>query len=134
MDQIVTPQNDEERDELERQRLVNAAVNLLERCLNPFSIERITAREAMYHPFLALDEWERENIDNPDPVMLQEREDDELFPHPPGEGVCSNYHYYDSDEEEWKVLIGEDEEAEWFPITGGEGQAIGTQPCEFHSV
>jgi len=64
-----------------RRALLKHAVDLIDKCLDPDSVARITARGALYHPFLAPDEEERAG--QPSNGII-ERDDDELFPHPPG--------------------------------------------------
>lgn len=90
--------------------------------MHPESVRRITPRKALYHPFLK----------DPD-----ESDDDELFPHPFGEGICAEWHFSDplSDEPCVKVFKndgGDEENTEIKRIFPGEGIAIGKQPCEFH--
>ena len=95
-------------------------------------MNRITARDALYHPFLAPNSDQifgiHSNLDDPAAV-----EDDELFPHPPGLGVCGQHHHQTKNGD-WVVFVGYDEkgEAEWEQIEAGQGQAIGSKPCEFH--
>jgi cell division control protein 7 len=126
------PRTDEEAEEAKRRRLVTEACDLLERCLEPLSVDRITAHEALYHPFLAPDMEELIAAQaNPDhPIELDE---DELFPHPPGSGICGNHHDLTKNGD-CIVFVGYDEkgEEEWEHIAAGQGQAIGTKPCEFH--
>jgi cell division control protein 7 len=111
--------------------LLKSALDLLEKCLEPMSVKRITARDALYHPFLAPDKDEKAKY-------LQEtgeelKGDDEYFPHPAGEGVCHQHHDQDEDGN-WRVFVGlaEDGNFQYQMIEAGEGQAIGSQPCEFH--
>ncbi|KAF8842665.1 kinase-like protein [Paxillus ammoniavirescens] len=96
---------------------VENALSFLTQVMEPESTRRITARGALYHPFLA------------DP---SEPEDDELFPHPFGEGVCRKYHFLDDVTDEPCVLIHVDEEEKVRRLVAGEGLAIGSRPCEFH--
>ena len=97
---------------------IGHALNLVELLMHPESVRRITPRKALYHPFLA----------DPD-----EPEDDELFPHPFGEGLCAEWHLLDpvTDEPCVKVL-GNDGGEEIQRLYAGEGIAIGKEPCEFH--
>jgi cell division control protein 7 len=123
----------------EKQRLLEDALDLLEKCLEPSSVRRCTARDALYHSFLAPDVDEREHAlqvaesteRDSDPIVLDE---DECFPHPPGEGRCQMHHEQDPETGDWKVFIGLDEHGhpDWQTIEAGEGQAIGSRPCEFH--
>lgn len=85
--------------------------------MEPESHRRITPRGALYHPFLT------------DP---SEPEDDELFPHPSGEGVCQKYHFKDTVTEEHCVLLNIDGQEKVRRLVAGEGIAIGSTPCEFH--
>ena len=62
------------------------AVDLLEKLLDPESTQRITARDALYHPFLA-------EFNEFDPGEIAKKGDDAFFPHPAGTGVCSEYHH-----------------------------------------
>lgn len=92
------------------------AFDLLDELLQPESHKRITARGALYHPFLA------ENT----------CEDDEFFPHPLGDGLCGKYHFRDSVTEEHCITkIGKPGEVR--RLHAGEGIAIGAHPCEYHS-
>lgn len=98
---------------------VENAFSLLKQLMEPESHRRITPRGALYHAFLA------------DP---SEAEDDELFPHPAGEGVCQKYHFKDAVTEEHCVLLNIDgqEKEKVRRLVAGEGTAIGSAPCEFH--
>ncbi|KAI6130273.1 kinase-like protein [Pisolithus croceorrhizus] len=98
-------------------RDIENALSLLESLMEPDSTRRITPRGALYHPFLA------------DP---SEPEDDDLFPHPFGEGVCGRYHYTDKVTEEPCVLVNVDGKESVRRLVAGEGIAIGKDPCEFH--
>ncbi|KDQ64112.1 hypothetical protein JAAARDRAFT_187487 [Jaapia argillacea MUCL 33604] len=106
---------------------VDGAFDLLEQLMQPESTKRLTARGALYHPFLAPPEGE-----------LQ---DDEFFPHPFGEGVCGQLHFMDEVTEEPCVRVfcgrgkvGEEDmtRMEVRRLVAGEGVAIGRMPCEFH--
>ena len=96
---------------------IENALSLLERVMEPDSTRRITPRDALYHPFLA------------DP---SEVEDDELFPHPFGEGLCQTYHFIDEVTEEPCVIVNVDGHERVRRLAAGEGIAIGKNPCEFH--
>ncbi|KAH7930636.1 kinase-like protein [Leucogyrophana mollusca] len=96
---------------------VEAALSLLAEIMQPESTRRITPRGALYHPFLA------------DP---SEPEDDELFPHPFGEGVCGKWHFVDEVTEEQCVYVHVNGEKKVRRLMAGEGTAIGGWPCEFH--
>ncbi len=69
---------------------VEFAFSLLEGLLHPESTRRITPRDALNHPFLR------------DP---SEPDDDEMFPHPYGEGVCGHLHFMDEVTEEPCVRV-----------------------------
>ena len=96
---------------------VENALSLLKQLMEPESHRRITPRGALYHPFLT------------DP---SEPEDDELFPHPSGEGLCQKYHFKDAVTEEHCVLLNTDGQEKVRRLVAGEGIAIGSAPCEFH--
>lgn len=131
---------------IKHHELASDAVDLLQQCLEPSSVRRITARAALYHPFLAPDKDEIERLNKhrqalengtsgeaevegkEDQPLPLEMEDDELFPHPPGRGACGERHAYNEDEEQWEVEIGD----KWEVIEAGEGQAIGKRGCEYH--
>lgn len=95
------------------------AIDLVEQLLQPESIKRITPRKALYHPFLH------------DP---SEPGDDEYFPHPWGQGICSKYHFVDDVTEELcvRVRVPGRSMSEVRVLQAGEGIAIGRDPCEFH--
>lgn len=133
------PQTQEDSEMEEMKKLVEDALDLLEKCLEPISVRRCTARDALYHPFLAPDAHEEERARQA--VASSEGEqglivldEDECFPHPAGEGRCQMHHMQDPETGDWKVFIGIDEHGkqEWHTIEAGEGQAIGSRPCEFH--
>jgi cell division control protein 7 len=106
--------------------LLKHAVDLLTKCLDPDNVTRITARGALYHPFLARDAEERAG----QPTNgIMERDDDELFPHPPGQGVCSDLHWRDQETGAWMAVDFERRER---VLQAGEGQAIGYMGCELH--
>lgn len=101
-------------------------MDLLNKCLDPDNVTRITARGALYHPFLAPDEAERAGLPT---NGVMERDDDELFPHPPGQGVCADLHWRD---QETGVRMAVDLEGTERVLRAGEGQAIGYMGCELH--
>jgi cell division control protein 7 len=109
-----------------QETLLKHAVNLLDKCLDPDSVTRITARGALYHPFLAPDDEER--VGQPTNGIM-ERDDDELFPHPPGQGVCADLHWRDQETGTWMAVDLERKER---VLQAGEGQAIGYMGCELH--
>ena len=89
------------------------AIDLLRATLEPESVKRITARDALYHPFLKGE---------------GDVSDDNFFPHPFGRGVCGMYHFKDSVSEDLCVI----DHQGMRKVNAGEGIAIGYQPCEFH--
>jgi cell division control protein 7 len=97
---------------------LECAFDLVEQLMQPESTRRITPRSALYHPFLE-----------------SEPEDDELFPHPFGEGACGARHFVDDVTEEPCVRIrlrdGTDEVKR---LVAGEGIAVGRNACEFHQI
>ena len=96
---------------------VELALDLLEKILHPMCTQRLTARDALYHPFL----FEESSID------------DDNCPHPLGEGVCSSLHFQDSVTEEHCVRIYERDGLKVQKVHSGLGIAIGNLPCVFHS-
>ena len=109
-----------------RSVLLKHAVDLLDKCLDPDNVTRITARGALYHPFLAPNEEERAGQPTND---IMEKDDDELFPHPPGQGVCADLHWRDQETGAWMAVDLEGKER---VLQAGEGQAIGYMGCELH--
>ncbi|KAF8490281.1 kinase-like domain-containing protein [Gautieria morchelliformis] len=92
---------------------VTQAIDLLKATLEPESVKRVTARDALYHPFLKGEE---------------DVGDDEFFPHPFGQGMCGMYHFKDSVSEDLCVIGHHGMQK----VNAGDGIAIGNQPCEFH--
>ncbi|KAI0070593.1 kinase-like protein [Panus rudis PR-1116 ss-1] len=128
----VPSDEDEDPDPPSYAAQIDNALDLLDRLLQPESIKRITPRKALSHPFLR---------DPDDP------HDDMFFPHPFGEGICGDLHFFDKDTDEPCVRVhardamrdgdGEDDgdgegEMEVLTLAPGEGIAIGPNPCEFH--
>jgi len=95
---------------------LDQALDLLEKLLEPGATSRITARDALYHPFLV----------EPGPG------DDTFFPHPVGEGRCGKYHFRDEVTEEHCVSCVGPEHDEVRRLNAGEGIPIGNNICEFH--
>jgi len=122
-DEAATPMNPAAA---RRGALLKHAINLLDKCLDPDNVTRITARGALYHPFLAPDEEER--LGHPT-NGIRERDDDELFPHPPGQGVCAHLHWQDQETGAWMAVDLQRQER---VLRAGEGQAIGHMGCELH--
>ena len=116
----------EDQASTRRRALLKHAVDLLDKCLDPDNVIRITARGALYHPFLAPDEEERAGKPT---NGTMERGDDELFPHPPGQGVCADLHWRDQETCTWMAVDLEGKER---VLQAGEGQAIGYMGCEVH--
>jgi len=117
--------------------LVDSALDLLGKCLHWDPTVRISARDALYHPFLALPGLDEGG----------EGEDDELVPHPFGQGVCGSLHFRDEMTDDLCVFVPLSANVDmgvgvgWeagnaTPVTktlvSGEGIAIGGAPCEFH--
>ncbi|KAJ6621577.1 kinase-like protein [Mycena sp. CBHHK59/15] len=105
-------------------RDVELAFGLVQGLLEPESCKRTTPKDALSHPFLL----------DPD-----EPGDEELFPHPFGQGVCWKYHFVDEVTEEPGVKVYEPARAGHGVrrlgtkrLAPGQGIAIGKQPCEFH--
>ena len=99
--------------------MIKQALDLLSKCLHWDATARITARDALYDPFLRLNG--KEDVD-----------DDQQFPHPPGEGKCSTLHYLD--EHNRHVVMIPIDETKYITrvLESGEGIAIGSSKCEFH--
>lgn len=95
---------------------LDLAFDLLDKLLVPESINRITARDALYHPFL----------------VEPGEGDDAFFPHPIGEGLCGQYHFRDEVTEEHYVQIVGLNGIERRGLHAGQGVPIGDQPCEYH--
>lgn len=127
-------------------RDLELAIDLAEKMLLPESIHRITARDALYHPFLAEGapssnplsssssslSTSSASIRTPD---ISEWGDDLFFPHPPGSGRCGKYHFIDDETEELFITLPtEDGTGECKrTLQAGEGIPIGSRPCEFHA-
>ena len=112
------------------------AFDLLEKLLVPESISRITARDALYHPFLAEDSGSSSYSSSSSPSISSldtDFGDDAFFPHPPGEGRCGKYHLVDDVTEEHRVRIPTDYGDVIRLLQSGEGIPIGNRPCEFHA-
>ena len=119
------------------------AFDLLEKMLLPESIHRITARDALYHPFLAEDlpptSCPISSSSSAASVSIQtptesEWGDDTFFPHPTGSGRCGNYHFVDPAKEQRFIRIPRaDGVHEVRYVHAGEGIPIGNRPCEFHA-
>lgn len=94
---------------------VEQAIDLLQATLQVESIKRITARDALYHPFLR-----EEGMPG----------DDEYFPHPVGYGICGKLHWKDEVTED--VFVRTKEGAPAKKILGGEYVPVGNKPCKLH--
>ncbi|KAJ7630778.1 kinase-like protein [Roridomyces roridus] len=104
---------------------VELAFSLLQGLMEPEAYKRTTPKDALAHEFL---------------LEMDEPADDEMFPHPFGEGACHTYHFVDEVTEESYVRVYEPRRpGQSVPRLGmkrvvpGEGMAIGRQPCEFHT-
>lgn len=95
---------------------LNQSLDLLEKLLDPTATTRITARDALYHPFLV----------EPGPG------DDTFFPHPIGGGRCGKYHFRDEVTEEHNVSYVGPKYDEVRRLNAGEGIPIGEHACELH--
>ncbi|KAJ7102091.1 kinase-like protein [Mycena belliarum] len=105
-------------------RDIDMAFHLLQGLMEPEAHRRTTPKDALAHEFLL-------DIDEP--------ADDEMFPHPFGQGVCKKHHFVDEVTEEPCVKVYEPmRPGQSVPRLGvkrlahGQGIAIGRQPCEFH--
>ncbi|KAF8213218.1 kinase-like protein [Mycena galopus ATCC 62051] len=105
-------------------RDVNLAFSLLQGLLEPEAHRRTTPQKALEHEFL------RES---------DEPADEELFPHPFGQGVCHKFHCVDPVTEEPGIKVYEpprsgqtERRLLMRQLEPGQGIAIGRQPCEFH--
>lgn len=96
---------------------IENAFDLLEKLLHSESVKRITARDALYHPFL----------------YEEGSEDDDFVPHPPGQGVCGYLHFKDSLTEEHWVREAMKVKGPMKKLSAGEGIPIGKKPCEYHT-
>ena len=95
---------------------LDLALDLADQLLQPESTKRMTARGALYHPFL----------------YEEHAPDDDYFPHPLGQGVCGMFHFRDSVTEEHCVTgVGVDGSGVK-RLSAGEGIPIGRRACEFH--
>ncbi|KAF9516771.1 hypothetical protein BS47DRAFT_1371577 [Hydnum rufescens UP504] len=102
--------------------LVKSAVDLMSKCLHWDPTQRITARDALYHPFLAMDKEDRIT------------EDDRDYPHPFGCGVCGDLHFRDELTDEPCILVPVEKQTIPKTLQSGEGIAIGVEPCAFHQL
>ncbi|KAJ7783614.1 kinase-like protein [Mycena maculata] len=105
-------------------RDVEFAFSFLQGLLEPEAYKRTTPKDALAHPFLR-------DVDEP--------ADEEVFPHPFGEGVCKKHHFIDGVTEEPYVKVYEPlrpgqstRRLIMKRVAPGQGIAIGRQPCEFH--
>jgi cell division control protein 7 len=101
-------------------------LDFLSKCLHHESTARITARDALYHPFLA---------EGQDPALA----DDLHCPHPIGQGKCGALHWLDEVTEEHCISVmipGEDGKGGREEVRKvaepGRGIAYGERMCEFH--
>ncbi|KAG6919762.1 hypothetical protein DXG01_001598 [Tephrocybe rancida] len=112
---------------------VDSAIDLAEQLMNPFSVRRITPKEALAHPFLRGEEGDFDEAAN----------DDEFTPHVFGEpgSDCAQWHYVNDLGDhivQVQIMCGcgepgcDDFEMDEIQVEPGQGLAIGRQPCEFH--
>ncbi|KAG5650090.1 hypothetical protein H0H81_000808, partial [Sphagnurus paluster] len=106
-------------------RDIEAALDLVEKLMDPHAVRRITPRAALAHPFLRGAEGEFDEA----------ADDDEFVPHRFGEGVCGQWHFVDEVTEELGVKVPvrcgcgcEREFEEVVMLEAGQGVAIGRQP------
>ncbi|KDQ15378.1 hypothetical protein BOTBODRAFT_108590 [Botryobasidium botryosum FD-172 SS1] len=109
--------------------LIASALDLLTQCLETDPTKRITAREALYHPFLVepLSEEVKAECER---WGVNVSGDDAFFPWPPGNGVCGTAHFVDPVTDQHCVRIARGRTR---VLVAGEGIAIGARPCEFHT-
>ncbi|KAJ7654984.1 kinase-like protein [Mycena polygramma] len=105
-----------------RKRDVDLAFSLLQGLLEPEACKRTTPKDALAHPFL---------------LEVDEPADDEVFPHPFGQGACKKHHLVDGVTDEQSVVLFEPLQngqlkRTFRKVAPGQGIAIGRQPCEFH--
>ncbi|KAF8607800.1 kinase-like protein [Ceratobasidium sp. AG-I] len=138
----------EHAEERARHRgMVDAGLDLLRRTLELDATKRITARDALYHPFLKLGNAassttttnaKKSNSRSKSGRGNDLPSDDSLAPHPPGQGACSKLHWLDATDEGtdgtgpmWGVQLrgggtrlvrGDDPEA----------RCVGRGPCRYH--
>lgn len=111
-------------DPEDHQRDITEAFDLLNRILEPRSVNRLTPEQALGHEFL------REH----------DKDDNDYVPHPLGQGACGSLHKLDEvGEHIVKVFLPRtkgDGSQVWVQqnriVSSGQGIAIGTSPCEFH--
>lgn len=126
---------------------VDAALDLLRRCLELDATKRVTARDALYHPFLKLGALSSSSKLNSKKKTKSGRSsngadslpsDDALAPHPPGQGACSKLHWLDATDEG-----GDGMGPMWgVQLRGGgtrlvraddpEARCVGHGPCRYH--
>lgn len=124
--------------------MVDYALDLLRRTLELDATKRITARDALYHPFLKLSapssttNAKKTNLKSKSSRPDDLPSDDSLAPHPPGQGACSKLHWLDATDDNadgtgpmWGVQLrgggtrlvrGDDPEA----------RCVGRAPCRYH--
>jgi cell division control protein 7 len=133
--------DDQESDE--DRKIVNDALDLLEKCLHPEPPRRFTAREALYHPFLLPHQHTEDDMEEE-----EDEQDDAMFVHPPGRGACASLHRKDDvtgtwhalvprDDAEVEIDLDDDENADsgtmvWKALAPGEGLCIGWHACALH--
>lgn len=120
----LNPALDNPDDDAERREVLDEALDFAERCLEPQAPQRMTARDALYHPFLRRVEFE----DDGDGQVVAEEDDDQMCVLPPGEGVCARLHRRDEVTGDWHVVVGD----RVVQLAVGEGLCVGSAPCSFH--
>ncbi|KAG8735217.1 hypothetical protein FRC10_010876 [Ceratobasidium sp. 414] len=133
-----SPADCDDKDRKRHKALIDEALNLLEQCLALDATKRITAQAALHHPFLSLKPVKPQGA----LIPLQSGEqaigmlsDDELAPHPPGQGSCAALHWLDATEESAGHMWG-------VQLRGGNTQlvraddpkarCVGRKPCQYH--
>ena len=121
---------------------VSNALSLLDELLNHDSTARITARDALYHPFLVEESSSRESTSSEvklkpksksrKRVQDMEDGDDSCVPQRRGEGKCGALHWIEEGTEAHYVKVYVNIEEFILKVPAGKGIAYGDQPCEYH--
>ncbi|KAG9127830.1 hypothetical protein FRC07_008473, partial [Ceratobasidium sp. 392] len=138
---LYEPPPDTDDKECKRHKaLVDEALHLLEQCLALDATKRITARAALHHPFLSLKPVKPQGASVP---LLSGEEygkdmpsDDDLAPHPPGQGSCAPLHWLDATEEGgsgqmWGVQLRRGN-TELVRADDPKARCVGRNPCAYH--
>ncbi|QRV87926.1 cell division control protein 7 [Ceratobasidium sp. AG-Ba] len=132
------PADTSEGDRKRHKALIDEALNLLEQCLALDATKRITAQAALHHPFLSLKPVKPQGASVP---LVSEEEgkgmpsDDELTPHPPGQGSCGPLHWLDVTEDGnvqmWGVQL-RGGGTELVRADDPRARCVGHKPCSYH--